>query len=63
MLISIKETSARLGIGRSSVYKLLYNNELVVVRVNRRTLVTEASVRELVARSTVRAALKPEGDR
>jgi excisionase family DNA binding protein len=53
--MSITETAAYLGIGRTSVYLLFATNELSSIRVGRRRLVTTKSIVELVERSRVPA--------
>ena len=53
MLLSIAETTQRLGIGRSTLYKILGAGQLPVVRIHRRTLIPASSVDEFVARNTL----------
>lgn len=56
-LVSIKKTGSLLGIGRSSVYKLINEKRVVKVKVGRRTLITFASIEALVADAASREGL------
>jgi excisionase family DNA binding protein len=46
--LSIKETRKALGLGRTTIYKLLAKGQLDHVKVGRRTLVTVNSIEMLV---------------
>jgi excisionase family DNA binding protein len=47
LALSINSAAKALGIGRSSVYALIKNGRLEVIKIGRRTLLTTASVRRL----------------
>ena len=47
-LRSINETCHLLGIGRTSVYKLINQGKLLTVRVGRRTLIKPGSIDTIV---------------
>jgi excisionase family DNA binding protein len=47
LAVSINSAAKALGIGRSSVYALIKNGRLEVIKIGRRTLLTTASVRRL----------------
>jgi excisionase family DNA binding protein len=46
---TIKDTAKALGVGRTTIYDLIRRNRLEKVKIGRRTLVTTASIRKLVA--------------
>lgn len=46
-LVSVKDTMAFLGIGRTKLYDLLNTNELDCVKIGTRTLIKRASIRRL----------------
>lgn len=48
LLVAIPEAARMLGIGRSSVYRLLSQGKLAAVKMNQRRLVVVASIRALV---------------
>lgn len=48
LTLSIARTCEVLGVGRTTVYSKISSNELVVVKIGRRTLITTASVKALV---------------
>lgn len=48
---SINETAKVLGLGRTSVYLLIKDGRLDVVRIGRRTLVRVESIQRLLANS------------
>lgn len=48
LTISIQATMAALGCGRTSVFRLIREEKLAVVRIGRRTLVKTASIHALV---------------
>lgn len=48
-LNNIEQVQTRLGVGRSTVFKLLESNKLKSVRVGRRRMVTEQSLRDFIA--------------
>ena len=47
-LVSIDETAGFLGVGRSTVYRLIENDRLVKRKIGRRTLITRDSVNLLL---------------
>jgi excisionase family DNA binding protein len=49
---SIADAAKALGLGRTSIYALIGDGRLKVVKLGRRTLVTTESIRRLVAPST-----------
>jgi excisionase family DNA binding protein len=48
---SINDTAKALGLGRTSVYSLIKNKRLDVVKIGRRTLVRVDSIQRLLADS------------
>lgn len=54
VLISIKETCRRYGLGRTLLWQLASDNEIEVIRIRRRTLVTVASMEALLVRNSNR---------
>lgn len=50
-LVSVNDTMALLGIGRTKLYELLNDNTLDSVKIGRRTLVRRASLRRLTETS------------
>jgi len=48
LTISIQSTTAVLNLGRTSVFRLIREQKLEVVRIGRRTLVKTQSIRDLV---------------
>ncbi len=51
--VSISEAAKALGIGRSTTYELINEGKLHAIKLGRRTLVTVASIKELVASASV----------
>lgn len=51
LAISINETTKVLGIGRTSVYAFIGAGRLRTLKLGRRTLVSTASIRQLVERA------------
>jgi len=51
--VSISEAARALGIGRSTTYELINEGKLHAIKLGRRTLVTLASINELVASARV----------
>jgi excisionase family DNA binding protein len=45
--ISVPAAMRALGIGRTKIYQLINTNQLRVVRIGRRTLISTASIRTL----------------
>jgi hypothetical protein len=57
LLHSITETQRMLaGCGRTTVYQLIHSGRLTAVKIGRRTGITDASIRRLVAEQEERAA-------
>lgn len=52
LALSVAEAATQLSIGRTKVYELIHAGELKIFKIGRRTLVTFASVRELIARAS-----------
>jgi excisionase family DNA binding protein len=50
VLVTIDEAAAALGVGRSTVYKLMNGGDLVPAKIGRRSLVTADSVRAYAAK-------------
>lgn len=48
-LVSIREASERLGIGRSTIYRLIGVGDLVPKRIGRRTLIPAAQIERILA--------------
>ena len=51
LALSINETAASLGLGRTKVYELINDGQLKTVKVGRRTLVVMASIAAIVERA------------
>jgi excisionase family DNA binding protein len=51
LTISIGKTAKVVGLGRTSVYKLIAERELDTVKINGRRLVTVESIRRLIEKS------------
>ncbi|UNC14057.1 helix-turn-helix domain-containing protein [Acidiphilium multivorum] len=47
LAVSINSAAKALGIGRSSVYSLIKEGRLEVIKIGRRTLLTTASIKRL----------------
>lgn len=62
VLVTIEEAAGALGIGRSTVYKLMNAGELVQAKIGRRSLLTAVSIRAYAARVSDSAAASG-GDR
>jgi excisionase family DNA binding protein len=50
LLLHFEEAGAAIGVGRTTVYKLVRNGELQAVKIGRRRAITTASIREYVER-------------
>ena len=48
LVLSIKEAARLLGLGRSSIYRLIGESQLETVKIGNRTLIRTSSVRSLV---------------
>jgi excisionase family DNA binding protein len=48
LTLSIKDTSQLLGLGRTTIYRLIADRQLETVKVGNRTLIKTASIRSLV---------------
>ena len=55
LLHSINDTKSLLNCGRNTVYNLVHSNELTMIKVGRRSLITDASIREYINRRVVEA--------
>ena len=55
LLHTIEQTRELLACGRNSVYNLVRNNELTMIKMGRRSLITDESIRALVDRKVVEA--------
>jgi excisionase family DNA binding protein len=49
LLYSIPEAAGRLGLGRSTMYRLVYENKLRTVRIGQRRLVSRSELERFVA--------------
>jgi len=54
--LSVADTCARLGVGRSTIYELIASGELRTLKIGRRTLITVESQDALVARRLAKEA-------
>lgn len=54
--VTVADARTALGLGRTSLYRLMAKGQLQKVKVGRRTLITVASVEQLVARGVNEAA-------
>lgn len=52
LLLSISDTAADLGIGRTKTYELIGRGELATVQIGSRRLITVASIEALIERAT-----------
>lgn len=50
VFVTIDEVAGALGVGRSTVYKLMGDGELVPAKIGRRSLITAESVRAYAAK-------------
>ncbi len=50
LLVSVPETLYQLSISRSRLYELIDSNDLVQVKIGRRTLITQQSISDFVDR-------------
>ncbi len=48
--VSVKDAAKALGIGRTSIYALIRDGRLEVIKLGRRTLIKVASIRRLIDR-------------
>lgn len=55
LLHSINDTKSLLNCGRNTVYNLVNSNELTMIKMGRRSLITDESIRALVERKVVEA--------
>ena len=53
MLVSVKDARKLLGLGHTTIYKLIAAGDLRVVRVGGRTLLETASLRDFIAKSRI----------
>jgi excisionase family DNA binding protein len=54
LMVSVAEACEMLSLGRTTIYKLIGDGRLIVVKVGRRTLIRVSSIRELVADTVVK---------
>ncbi len=47
-LVSIRETAALLGLGRSTIYRLIESGKLTKLKIGRRTLIERSSIDQLL---------------
>ena len=52
LLHSINDTKSLLNCGRNSVYNLVNSNELTLIKMGRRSLITDDSIRAYIDRKT-----------
>lgn len=55
LLHTIEQTRKLLACGRNSVYNLVNRNELTLIKMGRRSLITDESIRALVDRKVLEA--------
>lgn len=55
LLHTIEDTRSLLSCGRNTVYNLVKRNELTMIKMGRRSLITDESIREFVNRRVVAA--------
>ena len=55
LLHSINDTKLLLNCGRNTVYNLVKRNELTLIKMGRRSLITDESINALVARKVTEA--------
>ena len=56
--ISIDETGAAIGLGRTKIYSLIAEGSLEVLKIGRRTLVTVESITGLIEKSRVTSSVE-----
>ena len=61
LTLSVNEFCACLGIGRTNAYKILAANEVEVIRLGRRTLITKRSVDALIERLALSSSIESDG--
>ncbi len=60
LLHSINDTKSLLNCGRNTVYKLVNSRELTMIKMGRRSLITDKSIRALVDRKEAEAQSKSD---
>ena len=55
LLHSINDTKSLLNCGRNTVYNLVNRNELTLIKMGRRSLITDESIRAYIGRKVVEA--------
>jgi len=55
LLHSINQTTEITGFGRNTVYKLADSNELTLIKIGRRSFITDDSIHALIDRKVVEA--------
>ena len=56
LLISIDQTKAAIGLGRTTIYELIHEGKLEVVKIKGRTMVKYSSIQRLIADACAAAA-------
>ena len=59
LLHTIEQTRRLLACGRNTVYNLVKSNELILIKMGRRSLITDESIREYIDRKVVEAQSRP----
>lgn len=55
LLHTIEQTRRLLACGRNTVYNLVSRNELTLIKIGRRSLITDESIRDYVAQKILEA--------
>lgn len=50
LLLSINDAADCLGVGRTKIYELVASGDLTLVKLGRKSLITDTSIKGLVAR-------------
>ncbi|MEW1959956.1 helix-turn-helix domain-containing protein [Kineococcus sp. NPDC059986] len=61
LLLSIEQSARQLGLGRTQLYELVAAGDIEVVKVGRRTLVPQASLRSFVEMLRQQGVSAPTG--
>jgi excisionase family DNA binding protein len=54
--VPVRDFAARLGVSQSHIWKLLRENQLVAIRIGRRTLLPTSEIDRLLAQAASKAA-------